>query len=99
MLRKDKFINGLVFGILLPILGFVFFFQIFSIFDALNVASTEGLSLNFRERTLAIVALGLNIIPLRIFAARRSNHAIRGLVITTFLWAALWFYKYGMAMM
>ena len=99
MLRKDKLINGLIFGMLLPILGFIFFYQVFKILDLLGAADGTGLASNFRERTIAIVAIALNIIPMRIFAARRVNNSIRGVVIATFLLAAAWFWQYGMKML
>jgi hypothetical protein len=60
-----------------------------------GAASGSGLSINFRERTLAIVAIAINILLINIFRGRRWEHAMRGVVIATGLLAIAWLIRFG----
>ena len=50
-------------SLLLPVIGFVLLYNVFGLLEMSGAASGEGFSTNFRERTLSIVAIALNLIP------------------------------------
>ncbi|MBL7805577.1 MAG: hypothetical protein JNL02_17680 [Saprospiraceae bacterium] len=98
MLNRNEIWAGLVFGILLPVFSFVLLYQVFSLLEVKGAASGAGFSPNFRERTLAIVAIALNMIPLNIFRRRRWDLSMRGVVIATGVLAFVWLFKYGIGL-
>jgi len=99
MFNKNEIWAGLIFGILLPSAGFLILMQIFSLLEIKGAASGAGLSEDFRERTLAIVAIALNLIPMSIYRNRRWDKAIRGVVIATGVLALAWVVRYGIKLM
>lgn len=98
MLNRNEIWVGLLYGVLLPTISFILLYQIFSLLELKGAASGAGFSPNFRERTLAIVAIALNLIPLNIFRRRRWELSMRGVVIATGLLALAWLFRYGLAL-
>lgn len=99
MQQRNKIWVGLLTGIVFPLMTVVFLHQIFRILETLGGVSDEGFSTNFRERTLAILAIAANLIFLQIFRRRRWDLAMRGVVIATALLAFAWVGYYGVQMM
>ena len=99
MFSKNEIWAGLLIGILLPLAGFMLLMQIFQLLEIKGAASSAGLSENFRERTLAIVAIAFNLMPLNLFRRRRWDRAIRGVVIATAVLALVWVVRYGVSLM
>jgi hypothetical protein len=95
MLQRNRIATGLVFGLLLPALSFLLLYQFFSLLEAGGAASGRGFSPNFRERTVAIIAIAFNLLPLNIFRTRRWEAAMRGVVIATAAYAFVWLFRYG----
>ena len=95
MLNRNEIWAGLVFGILLPVLGFMLLYEIFALLELRGYASSAGFSANFRERTVAIIAIALNLIPLNLFRRRRWDLSMRGVVIATTVLAFVWVLRYG----
>ncbi|MFN0016040.1 MAG: hypothetical protein ACKVU2_15965 [Saprospiraceae bacterium] len=95
MLNRNEIWAGFVFSLLLPALGFALLYNLFGMLEMGGAASGEGFSANFRERTLSIVAIALNLIPLNIYRRRRWDLALRGVVIATALLAFAWLFWYG----
>ena len=95
MLQRDEIWVGLLYGILLPAAGFLVFYNLFSLLEIKGAASGAGFSENFRERTLAIVSIALNLIALNRFRKLRWEKAMRGVVIATALLALVWLMLYG----
>lgn len=98
MFYRNEIWVGLLIGVLLPLCSFVFLYEIFSLLEARGAASGSGLSGNFRERTLAIVAIALNIFPMNLYKKRRWDLSMRGVVIATALMAFVWVIRYGIAL-
>ena len=82
-------------GVLLPVLSLLMLHQVFNILEKLGAVSEKGFSPNFRARTLAIVAIALNLVLLNLFSSRRWDLAMRGVVIATTILAAAWVGVYG----
>lgn len=49
----------------------------------------------FNDRSIALMAICLNVIPMNYFQRRYHNKSLRGLVIGTMVLAVAWFYVYG----
>ncbi len=95
MLNRNRLWIGLLIGFLLPTLIFGFLYQIFSLLETRGAASSTGFSENFRERTLAIVAIALNLWPMNLYLRRRWDASMRGVVIATAILALLWVVRFG----
>ena len=95
MLNKNELWVGLLLGLLLPAVTYTILFQIFSLLEIKGAASTKGFSENFRERTLAIVALATNLYLMSTYRRRRWDKTMRGVVIATALLAIVWLYVFG----
>ena len=52
-------------------------------------------ALNFKPRTLALLAICINVLPMNYFRRRYHNKSLRGLVIGTVLLAGVWFVYFG----
>lgn len=96
MQKQNKIWVGLLTGILFPALAFILLYQIFSILEKLGAVSNKGFSPNFRERTLAILSLAVNMILINMYRRRRWELAMRGIVIATTLLAFVWVFVYGL---
>lgn len=96
MLQRDEIWIGLLYGLLVPFMGFLILFNLFSLLEIKGAASGAGFSENFRERTLAIVAIAFNLYILSRFRKLRRENAMRGVVIATSLLAIVWLIRYGL---
>ncbi|MBL7828873.1 MAG: hypothetical protein JNJ57_19720 [Saprospiraceae bacterium] len=96
MLNRNALWVGLVLGLLAPALIFTILYQLFSLLEISGAASSAGFSQNFRERTLAIVALAGNLWLLNFYRRRRWELTMRGVVVATTLLALVWLYVYGL---
>jgi hypothetical protein len=92
MFDRDQMPYGISLGILFPLAGIGLIFLLGWIWTAL---APTGSPPPLRERTLVLLAICLNLIPLRAFNRRRAMQSLRGVVtITTvlgFLWLILYF--------
>ena len=93
--KNDKLWVGLIAGILIPFVGYAILLMILEQLGSSDSLADSRLNFNFRERTLTLLALALNLIPMRFFQNRRANQAIRGLVLATLLYGIVWVYFFG----
>ena len=98
MLNRNNFLPGLLIGLLLPLVCWTMLYQIFSLLEVKGAASGAGLASNFRERTLAIVALAINILPMKTYQGRRWEDSMRGVVVATSILALAWVLLYGVTL-
>ena len=90
MLEKNELRTGLIVGVALPLLGTAMLFIIYRILEASGWASQEGLTSYFRLRTISLLAICLNIIPMRWYFSKRFVDAMRGVVLSTFIFGVAW---------
>lgn len=95
MLNRNEIWVGILVGILLPVLGYALLYQLFGLLELSGAASSHGFSPNFRERTLAIVAIAANLILLNLYRRRRWDLSMRGVVIATAILAFVWVFRFG----
>lgn len=95
MLKKNSLPIGLAIGIALPTVGFMLLYLGYNQLAEAGLVSDQGFSANFRERTTAVIAICLNIIPLNVFKNRRATQSMRGVVIATVGLVVLWMLYFG----
>ena len=90
MFQKNSLVSGLLFGLLLPILGFGVLYGIFSLLESAGFLSDVGFRPYFRERMISIVAIALNGMALNYYNKRRFTETMRGIVLVTFAMIVIW---------
>lgn len=90
---------GLAIGLVLPFVGYALLLMIYDGLESTGALSGRGFSANFRQRTLGIVAICLNLIPLNFFQKKRLTQSMRGLVLATLIYAVVWFINFGMKLL
>ncbi len=88
--RYDHFLVGL--GVALAV-AFVSYALLLSAVDFAN--ASFGFTMQFRPRSLALIALCINVVPMNWFKKRYYNKSMRGVVVSTFLLAVAWFVYFG----
>jgi len=91
----NKVYIGILVGLILPFVGYAILLMIYDFLDDQDIISSLGMSPNFRERTIGLIALILNVIPMQIFNKRNWQEAMRGIVFPTLAYVILWMYLYG----
>lgn len=94
---QNKLWIGLLIGLLLPFVGYALLLTVYDQLDAMGWTSSIGFSANFRVRTLGVIAICLNLIPLNIFQRRRFGETMRGIALMTVLYAIGWVLYFGNA--
>ncbi|MCB0569576.1 MAG: hypothetical protein KDC66_07430 [Phaeodactylibacter sp.] len=95
MFNKNSIPAGLAIGLALPLATFFLLYFVFQQLGASGLASSEGFSPMFRERTAGIIAICLNLIPLNRFMKNRATNAMRGIVVATVLLVIAWVVYFG----
>lgn len=95
MLNRNHLLSGLIPGIILPITLYAMLYALFGLLETQGAASGEGLATNFRERTLAIVAIAINVYLIHLFKKRRQETSMRGVVVATGILAIAWLIRFG----
>ncbi len=91
----DRWLNGLMAGLFVPIVILAALIILFESIGLISTTSKEQTLTILRPRTLALLALCLNIPIMQGFAKLRWNQSMRGMVIATFLCVVIWLIKYG----
>jgi len=93
--ENNNILMGLLIGVIVPIFGY---FAIETIFDLLTeqglmdeVSNSTG---SKRQRTMALIAICFNIIPLQIIKSRAFGSIIKGIALATMIYAGFWIYYF-----
>jgi hypothetical protein len=95
MFNRNEIWAGLLLALLLPTVGFTLLYHLFGLLEKAGAASGEGFSASFRERTLSLIALALNLVPMHLYRRRRWDLSMRGVAIATSLLAVIWLLWFG----
>jgi len=88
--------EGLVWGIFVPLTGYIILTATMQGLESMrDEVGGQLFSEGFRRRTFAIVAIGLNSIPMNIAFKRKQTDTMRGIVLPTFVYVAAWLYVFG----
>lgn len=94
--ENNNFWLGLIIGILIPFVGYAVLLTIFEYLESSGFANANGLSFNFRTRTLAILAICFNLIPFHWYKNRKFDNSMRGIGVATIVYAMIWMIKFGL---
>ena len=95
ILKYDKILYGLLLGIVIPVIAYAILLMIYDQLDAWDILSGTGLAPNFRERTIGLMAILANAIPMQMANNRYLTNAMRGIIFPTLFYVCLWMYNYG----
>ena len=95
MLDKDSLPLGLILGLIVPFVGLAVWKMVFEQFSGMGIVDGSGFSDNWRERTTALLAICMNIVPFSLYNKKRHYNTMRGLVFPTVLLSLIWFFYYG----
>ncbi len=88
--KYDKILVGLLAALVIPFIAYALLLQAG---DWLGNAAER--SITFEPRTIALVAICLNVLPMNYFRRAYHNKSLRGLVIGTMGLALAWFVYFG----
>ncbi len=97
-MNKNSILVGIIVGAIIPFVGMAVLLEIWDQFESSGIVSDEGLTMNFRRRTLALIALSLNFIPFIIYNKKYYTDAMRGVVFPTVIYSIAWFVYYGVGL-
>lgn len=88
--KYDNIIVGLLTALAVSFVAYALLLQAEEWISAAYPSFTE-----FNDRSIALLAICLNVLPMNYFRRRYHNKSLRGLVIGTVLMAGVWFFYYG----
>jgi len=95
MLNKNSIWIGIGVGLVLPFVGYAILLEIYDYLEGIGLLRRTGFSPTFRQRTLMVMSICLNLIPFNIFQRRKYTDTMRGLVIPTAIYVVLWLFYFG----
>lgn len=94
--ENDSILMGLLIGATVPVIGYFFIEIIFEFLtDKGLMDSVSAGSSGKRMRTLALMGLCCNILPIQFLNNRYNNITLKGVLIATFIYAGLWLANFG----
>ena len=99
MLREDSLVVGFAVGAVVPVLAYLLIDGLFDALAAVGVTNSFGEPYGFRERTLTLVAICVNLLPFRGFVSLRNDDSTRGVFLATGIYAAAWIVIYGIELL
>lgn len=92
--QRDRWINGFGIGLFFPIVLFATLLYLLESINMVSVSSQTGTP-GFKPRTLALIALCINLILMQGFKRLRWTQSMRGMAVSTLVCVVLWLYKYS----
>ena len=89
---RNNVFFGLALGIIVPLIAYVFWNSLFNVLDNASIISSDGFSTSWRERTVALLSICMNIIPFQVYLKRRCEQTMRGLIFPTVILVCVWIY-------
>jgi len=88
--KNDNILIGLAVSLILPAIAYFLLLQLQSM-----IVEASGRPISFEPRTLALIAICLNVLPLNFFRRVYRNRSLRGLATGTMILAMGWFFYFG----
>lgn len=90
MITKDSIPLGFILGLLLPFIGYALLLEVYDQLGSAGLISDDGLSRTFRQRTIALLAICINLIPFSLFNRQRKYNGMRGVIFPTVIYIITW---------
>ena len=91
-LRQNNVISGLLWGLVIPIIGVAVLMMIDETIADMNILlPNDAIYPGQKRRTLFLLGICLNLIPFQLYRNRRMDKALRGVGMATMIYAAAWF--------
>ena len=94
MWDRDQLWWGLLIGIVVPFVSYAIILMVYDQLDAWEITS-GGMGNAYRARTVGLMAIASNIVPMNIFKKKLQDDNMRGIVLTTLIYVAVWVYLYA----
>lgn len=88
--KYDHLLLGLAVSVIVAFVAYALLLQAQDL-----IATQMGRPFTFQERSVALLAICLNVLPMNYFRRRYHHKSLRGLVIGTMLLAGAWFFYFG----
>lgn len=98
-MKRNSIPLGIVIGIVLPVVAWLLLTGLFSLLDSYGLVSSKGFSMDFRERTTALLAIAANIIPFLRFSNAYEMKSMRGIIFPTVIFSMIWLMVYGLRLL
>ena len=86
--NKDSHFSGVVIGLILPILGFLFAFGIATLIDLI-----AGTNLNQNLQEFKLIGIAFNLWPIRYYFVKKKLELTgRGILLVTFIYVVIYFW-------
>lgn len=95
MFEKDTVLFGLLIGLAVPFVGFATIQMLLERIAQMDFLGPEAQTLYFRQRTIAILAICLNLIPFNLYKKKRFEASMKGVIIATFIYVFVWLLKFA----
>lgn len=81
---------GLLMGLCIPFVSYALLLSLYEQMEVWGWVSDKGFPPNFRQRTLTLLALCVNVFPLNYYYKRRHTRSMRGISLITLIYAISW---------
>lgn len=95
MLDKDSLLLGIFLGLAIPFVGYAIILTLFEQLAATEWLSVDTRTITFRARTIAVLAICLNIIPFKIYQKKWHHTTMRGVMIATLVYVGVWLFQFS----
>ena len=90
MFEKDTVLYGLLFGLCIPFVGYATLLMLLEQITKIDSLGPAVQTLYFRQRTIALFAICLNLIPFNIYKNKRFESSMGGVITATFIYVFIW---------
>jgi Co/Zn/Cd efflux system component len=90
-----EIVKGLFIGLTIPFISYAILLLVNEKISALIFSDEIKDNLLLDNKTVAILAICVNLIPFHLSDKRRQTKAMRGILLSTFMLILLWLYVYG----
>ena len=95
MWDRDALWWGLVIGLVTPFVSYAIILMIYDQLDAAGITDALSMGNSYRERTVGLMAIAANIIPINIFKRKYQDNNMRGIVLATLIYVVAWVVLYA----
>lgn len=95
MLQRNNVWIGLALGVLIPFVGYAVLLVILEEIQAAGWLTSGSGELIFRNRTILLMAICLNLIPFSIYQRQKKAKTMRGILSATLLYSLVWVVYFG----